>query len=255
VRTFAPRRELSGFVRCFDVIETTEEMTRTLLPDAGLLVGLRYAGSATSLDAEAPRSSPLNAIVGLRSTARRVHTSVGGGMILARLSTAHSGRFFGESVHELFGETLSLDQVARPHEVARAASRIMGAQDDAERVAIFEEFFLAISRPWRSDPLVLRALHAIDETSGSVRISALARVAALSQDALEKRFRRSVGATPKQYASIVRLRRAVQACEAGRSLTQVALDAGYCDQSHFIRHFRQVTGEAPRGFLGSAEYC
>lgn len=77
----------------------------------------------------------------------------------------------------------------------------------------------------------------------------------LSQDALEKRFRRVVGATPKQYASVVRLRRAVEAFGTGRSLTQISLDAGYCDQSHFIRHFRQVTGEAFRGFLATAEYC
>jgi transcriptional regulator GlxA family with amidase domain len=255
MKTFAPNRELSASVRCFEVIETTDAMTRTLLPATGLVVGLRYAGSATSLEAEAPRSSPPCAIVGLQGTARRMHTSMGGGMIVARLRAAHSGRFIGESVHELFGETLSLDQVARPCDVARASSRIREAQNDAERIAIFEELLLAISRPWRSDPLVLRVLHAIDKTAGSVRISALARVAALSQDALEKRFRRSVGATPKQYASIVRLRRAIAAHEPGRSLTQVSLDAGYCDQSHFIRHFRQVTGEAPRGFLASAEYC
>jgi transcriptional regulator GlxA family with amidase domain len=263
MRTFTPRLELSAFVRCFEVIETTEEMTRTLLPDTGLVVGFRYAGSATSLDAGAPRLSPHSAIVGLRSTARRMRTSVGGGMVVARLRAAHSGRFFGESVHELFGETLSLDQVARPRDVASASSRIMGAQNDAERIAIFEELLLAISRPWRSDPHVLRALHAIDQASGSVRVSALARVAALSQDALEKRFRRSVGATPKQYASIVRLRRAVAAYGAAkgtakgtaRSLTQISFDAGYCDQSHFTRHFRQVTGEAPRDFLASAAFC
>jgi AraC-like DNA-binding protein len=253
-RTFAPRWELSA-VRCFEVIETTEEMTRTLLPDTGLVVGLRYAGSATSLEAEVPRVSPDSAIVGLRSTARRMCTSAGGGMIVARLRPGRAGRFFGDSVHELFGETLSLEEVAPAREVARAASGIVGARDDGERVAIFEALLLAIARPWRSDALVLRALGAIDESCGSVRMSALARAAGLSQDAFEKRFRRAVGATPKQYASIVRLRRAVEARGTGRSLAQVALDAGYCDQSHFTRHFRQVTGQAPQGFLASAAYC
>lgn len=230
-------------------------MTRTLLPETGLLIGLRYAGSATSLGAETPRPSPRNAIVGLRTTARHMRTSVGGGMIVARLHAAHAGRFLGESVHELFGQTLSLDEVARPRDVARASERMMEAQGDAERVAIFEDLLLAITRPWPSDPHVVRAIHAIDETSGSVRIGALARVTALSQDALEKRFRRSVGATPKQYASIVRLRRAVDAYRTGRTLTQVSLEGGYCDQSHFIRHFRQVTGGAPRELLVSGRYC
>ena len=230
-------------------------MTRTLLPDTGLVIGMRYAGSATSLEAGTPRSSPATAIVGLRTTTRRMRTSAGGGMLLARLRTAHSGRFFDESAHALFGKTLPLEQVADPREVARASSRLLVAQNDAQRIAIFTAFFLAMSRPWRSDPLVLRALQVIEESSGALRMSALARVAALSQDALEKRFRRAVGATPKQYASIVRLRCAVEAYRTGQSLTQVSFGAGYCDQSHFTRHFRQVTGEAPSGFLGSAEYC
>ncbi len=253
--SFAPRAELSDLVRCFEVIETTEEMTRTLLPDTGLLIGMRYAGSATSLESEVPRLSPRFSIVGLRTSARRMRTSAGGGMIVARLRAAGSGSLFGEPVHELFGETLSLDEVARPSEVARASSRLMTAGGDAERIAIFEDLFLSLARPRESDPVVVRALRAIDETSGSVRISALARLTALSQDALEKRFRRAVGATPKQYASIVRLRRAVDAYRTGRSLTQVSVEGGYCDQSHFIRHFRQVTGQAPRGFLSLAEYC
>ncbi len=253
-RRFAPGPQLATFVRCFEVIETAEPMTRTLLPEPGLVVALRYAGTAAALETGAPRASPRCAIVGMRSSARRMQSSAGG-MIVARLRPGHSERFLRAAAHELFGETCSLDQVVHPREVDRASSRIMAARSDAERIAIFEGFLLAGSERRPADPLVLRALAALDESAGCIRITALARIAGLSQDALEKRFRRAVGATPKQYASIVRLRRAIAAYETGRSLTEVAIDAGYCDQSHFNRHFRQVTGEAPRGLLASAAYC
>ena len=255
MRTFAPSQALFPFVRRFEVIETSAETTRTLLPDTGLVVGFRYAGQATLLEAESPLVVPDNSVAGLRSTARRMMTSAGGGLVVAKLREACAGRFFAGPLHELFGQTLSLDDLAHPREVARASSRIREAHDDTERIATFEQFLLDVARPWHPDPVVLCVLRAIDAASGAIRVGALAKIAALSQDALEKRFRRAVGLTPKQYALIIRLRRAVDSYAHGGSLTQISFDAGYSDQSHFIRQFRQVTGEAPRRLLSAQEYC
>jgi methylphosphotriester-DNA--protein-cysteine methyltransferase len=255
MKTYSPSGRLSPYIRCFEVIETTERMTRTLLPDTALAVGFRYAGGAALLEDGAHQLVPDNSITGLRGTARQMHTSAGGGVVIAKIRAACAGVFFGASLHELFGQTQPLEEVAHRRAVVRASYSVLRASNDAQRIAAVEQFFLAILRRWRPDPIVLRALRTIDTASGPVRISALAREAALSQDALEKRFRRSVGTTPKQYASIVRLRRAVESYGPGLSLAQLSLAAGYCDQSHFNRQFRQVTGAAPREFLQAAEYC
>jgi hypothetical protein len=45
---------------------------------------------------------------------------------------------------------------------------------------------------------------AIEAEQGAIRIAPLARELGLSQDALEKRLRRAVGASPKQFASSCR---------------------------------------------------
>jgi len=39
------------------------------------------------------------------------------------------------------------------------------------------------------------------------------------------------------------------------SWSRLALAAGYFDQSHFIREFRSVTGEAPERFFRAGGYC
>ena len=84
---------------------------------------------------------------------------------------------------------------------------------------------------------------------GNRRIDDLTRYIGLSQSALERRFRRVVGVSPKRFASVLRLRRAVRLRAVGADLTAVAHAAGYFDQSHFIHDFRRATGSSPDAFF------
>ena len=38
--------------------------------------------------------------------------------------------------------------------------------------------------------------------------------------------------------------------DPGHPLAEVAAEAGYFDQAHFIKDFRQMTGGVPRGYRG-----
>ena len=68
-------------------------------------------------------------------------------------------------------------------------------------------------------------------------------------------FRRIVGASPKQYASIVQLREAVDDRANQPSYADVALEAGFYDQAHFNRRFRAATGRSPTQLLDTDELC
>jgi AraC-like DNA-binding protein len=256
VTEFTPCEELAPFVRAFQVVEAAEETERTLLPDTGIIVGLRYAGSATQVEAGTAWPVPGTVITGLRATARRMRTSAGGGIALAKFSEMGARSFFAEPLHRLFGATRPLDEHVAPADVARVAQNVARAEGALERVAIFERFLLGRCTYRSPDPLVSEALSAINAAPGAIRIAALARSLGVSQDALEKRFRRVVGASPKAFASIVHFRRALDAYPRLRpTLSELALQAGFYDQSHFNRRFRSVTGAPPGRFLGSADYC
>ena len=54
--------------------------------------------------------------------------------------------------------------------------------------------------------------------------------------------------SPKAYAGIVRFQK-VLAGYNGQSMTDLAHEAGYFDQSHFIRHFKKISNTTPRKFF------
>jgi AraC-like DNA-binding protein len=251
----APSPALSTLVRAFTVVEATEETTRVLLPDTGIILGLRYGGRATQLENGTEHLLPDAALTGIRQTVRRIRTSAGGGILLATLREGAGASVLDVPLDELSGSTVPLEDVLPRAEVVRVADQLAGSGGDAERVAVFERFLLARSRDRASDPLVAAAVRALRSAEETARIGDLAATLRLSQDRLEKRFRRSVGTTPRQLATLLRLRRALASHRAGNSLSQASIESGYFDQSHFIRDFRAVTGESPRRFFEATPYC
>lgn len=254
VRTFQPGAALAELVRCYQIVETPEEATRSLLPDPGVVVAFRYRGAAELVEGAGASRIPDASITGPRGTSRRIRTLPGGGVIVAKLREEGAARLLDVPVNELYAAVLPADALAPHTAVDRTAARIAGAATDPERVASLEAFLLSRRIPRAPDRLVGAAVQALRARRGSVRIADLARQLGLGQDALEKRFRRAVGTSPKQLASLLRLHHAVEAHLRGASLSSVPYQAGYFDQSHFIREFRAVTGEPPGRYFASGTH-
>jgi methylphosphotriester-DNA--protein-cysteine methyltransferase len=257
VSHFAPGPALAPFVRAYEVVEASGEVERTLVPEASLVLGLRYAGSSWLVEGGSARVVPDAAVTGLRLTARRMRTSAGGGIVLVKFREAGAAPFLEGPLHRLLGETRPLDELVPPVEVERVAGDVRAAPSEAARVAAVGRFLLrcAALRTWRPDPAVEATVRLIRADPGSLRVKAQAAALGLSVDALEKRFRRVVGASPKQLASLLRLRRAVAAHPRTATLGQLAVLAGYYDQAHFNRQWIAALGAAPAAFLTGVEHC
>jgi AraC-like DNA-binding protein len=82
-------------------------------------------------------------------------------------------------------------------------------------------------------------------------IADVARRLGISHGHLDRVFLRHVGLTPRAYARIARLRAVLAGVDVFGSVTwaDVAADAGWFDQSHFIRDFKRHTGVTPSAYL------
>jgi AraC-like DNA-binding protein len=103
----------------------------------------------------------------------------------------------------------------------------------------------AISRANR-DPAVVRAHDYLREFwNQNVSSVELANVASTSTYELCRRFSRVYGMTPHRYQLVLRVINAKSKLLQGASISDVASDTGFSDQSHLGRHFKSVFGLTP----------
>ncbi|HHH27862.1 MAG TPA: AraC family transcriptional regulator [Polyangiaceae bacterium] len=78
-------------------------------------------------------------------------------------------------------------------------------------------------------------------------VKALARRCEMSPRAVQRMFRRHVGASPKALLRRVRLQDAAARLEHGAdaNFARLAAELGYADQAHFARDFRAAVGRTP----------
>jgi AraC family transcriptional regulator len=91
---------------------------------------------------------------------------------------------------------------------------------------------------------VIECIHA--ELGGSLNLARLAAVAGLSPFHFARLFKKSTGQTPHEFVVRLRVQRArALLLESPDKLTDIAVQVGFCDQSHLTRHFRRVYGTTP----------
>lgn len=94
----------------------------------------------------------------------------------------------------------------------------------------------------------------IIQTKGMLNVAELASRNFLSTRQFERHFKTMSGFSPKLFSRIVRFQSALYENKAHKSLTEIAYDCGYYDQSHFIHDFRTFSGHHPMHyFSGKAE--
>lgn len=120
------------------------------------------------------------------------------------------------------------------------------------RIEIIEKYLLLniIEKSlYELEPLK-RAMNCIKTNPLLFNVEKIASAACLSFRQLDRAFQKRIGLAPKEFLRIERINFAIGLMKARShiSLTNVALDAGFYDQSHFINDFKSIVGITPKKF-------
>jgi AraC-like DNA-binding protein len=166
-------------------------------------------------------------------------------------------RLLGRPMDQLGGHTVDLVEVLGPGG-RRLAEQLRDTSSWRRRFALMDRFLLGrLDRGPRPSPEVGRAWERLVATGGAVPIRQLAREVGWSHKRLLTRFHQQVGLAPKTAARLVRFNGVWRRLDEDGPLDWglVAAEAGYADQAHLVREFRQFTGTTPTGFLAQTRHA
>lgn len=117
-----------------------------------------------------------------------------------------------------------------------------------------EQCLLQVFGTVQTDPDLMKfEQYLAADRAGKGMLKDFSRLLPVSQKGFIQKFRKYYFLTPGEYVNLYRVNRAVQLLQTHVpvKLTEVGLDAGFYDQSHFIRVFKKLSGYTPKEFLKS----
>jgi len=156
-------------------------------------------------------------------------------------------RLFGVPMASLANATVELADL-----LGAAAGELIARLQDAstwdDRFDLLDAFLLdRLRRAEGIVPEVEWMWTQIVQSHGRVAVGSFARATGRSQKYLIGRFHEQVGLTPKVVARIARFERVVERLRTASDVrwSDLALEAGYYDQSHLLRDFADFAGTTP----------
>jgi AraC-like DNA-binding protein len=135
----------------------------------------------------------------------------------------------------------------------RMRDRIASATSAGEILQLLEDEMRSrlVPAPARGLELVDHTAGRLEASWGAVSVGALADGAGVSGNHLATQFKSHVGVTPKRVARIYRFARLILSVDALHRVdwSELAQAAGYFDQAHFSKEFKDFTGHTPTAYL------
>lgn len=191
---------------------------------------------------------PQSVICGQQTGYKDIIVSASLGMIAVVFQPYALRAFLPNPINEFTNESISLDYLFQA-EIRELQDRIIEASTIHSRLLLIEKFLLNKLSVSNSFAVAREAVNLITSTKGQLTVSEIADRLYLSKRQFERIFLTNVGIPPKKFGSIIRFNTSIQSLEKANSLTMQTYEAGYFDQSHWIRDFRQFTGLPPKEFL------
>jgi AraC-like DNA-binding protein len=168
-------------------------------------------------------------------------------------------RFFPWGAYHFFDIPIStfLDDTINGEKLWADNSKIIidglkSAGNLQKRYELIEEFLTKrLEQHKKGETKTDEAVRLIRHSKGTLSIEDVCDKTGLDKKQLERKFSKLVGATPKVFSRVCRFLHICRHLEEqkGKSLTQLAYECGYYDQSHFIKEFKEFSGFTPKDFF------
>jgi AraC-like DNA-binding protein len=251
-RVIQPSPLLAPYIKHYWLLKTaghSEALARTV--PTGMMSLIFHRGNRL-LSVYENALHPRAFLSGQESTFADLKYSGGVDMISVVFHPVGVRAFFSLPINKLAGLRLTAGDI-EDKELAVLENSLTSTEDDKLCILLIEQFLLK-----RLTRLADYNLKRIDMAIGLINsgegdAARLAEATCLSGRQFYRIFSEHVGANPKEFSRTIRFQRALHILENNPqlSLTDLAYNCGYFDQSHMIKDFKAFSGYAPSEFLAA----
>jgi AraC-like DNA-binding protein len=221
-------RELNRWIECIWSLETAQDILNyPVLPDGCVDILFSSGGSLE--------------IVGPMTRRQLFRMPAGTRLAGVRFRPGMASSFLQLPVYSLTDRSLPLEDLW-----GSAARQLEARLQECQSVeqccsALLSHLPLPNERPDH----VQRVVEAITAASGNVDIEQILNESAISERHLRRRVLEVTGLSPKKLCRVLRFRHACDLRTGGLPWGRIATEAGYFDQAHLIRDFRDFACASP----------
>lgn len=138
-----------------------------------------------------------------------------------------------------------------PNDFRETERRIREMNDPEQMIREIEKYFLNRMNPGLKEMQIITTIKFLYNDPAQLKIEILKEKTGMDYKQLERSFRKFVGVQPKHFINMIKFNFAAKQMyeQPEKPLTQIALDSGYYDQSHFIKNFKQFSGQNPKNYF------
>jgi AraC-like DNA-binding protein len=247
----APDPQLADFIECYWIVEdvSVEIRKQKIIPDGFTEIIFHLAdpyriclNDSWQLQSRSLLAGQIRKYFFLENTG----TSIIIGIKLKPTALTH---LYQLKMNELTNYVLDIREVLGDKFQAVEQS-IRSATQHSERIAALNNYFRMITGGVKKEThAVDRAIDLIRKEHGMVTMATLCEVASVKERQLENLFKEWVGLPPKFFTRMIRFNYIFELVnENKQNWSDLAYEAAYYDQSHFIRNFKSFTGENPTDY-------
>ncbi|WP_353718339.1 helix-turn-helix domain-containing protein [Dyadobacter sp. 676] len=248
VRYLAPSQSLTHLVSGIFVIrhESTSDFTLPLFANGSPAIVFQTASAKTG-------AGNVGNLMLHGQTIRPDELSIRGGFtLIAWFLHPHALKpLLGTGASELTDGRIDIGYLGSARE-AGLEERLLNAPDLGAQLRLMEEFLSLMSLPDKYE--VQRATFAaaqLKNSRGQYSLTTLQDQLNMTERTMQRLFEHNVGMSPKMFRRVCQFDAAFQQLNRLQfgKFSDVAFEHGYADQSHFIRVFREFTGQTPGEYL------
>lgn len=247
----SPPKPLASYIKHYIFLKNTEDMAKHLRLFADGNTGLIISPDIHMQD-EQNSNLPLSFFYGQPTKYKDLTTTGRFSLLAVVFQPYFFNLLFSVAAKDIKNEIISASDILKDQLLPFQESLYHNENPQSIIAALNAYFMKLISAKKNPEPWLIKTQQYMLQNRGGLSLKELEHFTGYSERHIERKFEDHIGISPKKYSTIIRLHHFLSLMKNNpdqKSITHLSYEAGYSDQSHLIREFKNTIGLTPGQYL------